>query len=121
MGEIDGLKLVQSQAMVRYVARKGGLSGKSPSEEALVDMVCEAVKDARGPVVGYPFQDMEAVEAEMPEKFKKHGPRFEAILANNPKFDEAAGIFASGLTVADVYLGEIAEEMLQMNSTILQP
>ncbi len=31
--EIDGLELVQSQAMVRHVARRAGLSGKTPAEE----------------------------------------------------------------------------------------
>merc|ERR1740120_391163 len=97
-------------------------------------MVCEAAKDARGPVVGYPFQGGSpgvdeparkkarlSAEEGLPETFKKHGPRFEAILAKNEKFDEAPGILASGLTVADVYLGELAHEMMQMNDAILQP
>eukprot|EP00928_Gymnodinium_smaydae_P031754 TRINITY_DN23207_c0_g1_i1.p1 TRINITY_DN23207_c0_g1~~TRINITY_DN23207_c0_g1_i1.p1 ORF type:complete len:225 (+),score=47.13 TRINITY_DN23207_c0_g1_i1:49-723(+) len=119
--EIDGLKLTQSQAMVRYVARRAGLTGKGPAEEALVDMVCEAVKDARGPVVGYPFQDRRAVEAELPRHFAKLGPRFESILASNVRFAEAPGILASGLTVADVLLGELAEEMVQINGRILDP
>lgn len=121
--EIDGLKLVQSQSMSRYVARKGGLVGKTPAEEALVDMVCEAVKDARGPVVGFPFNpDPASVQQAMPETFKKHGPRFEAILEQNASFGDAPGVLASGLTMADVYLGELAYELVEWcGESILEP
>merc|ERR1712039_335442 len=85
-------------------------------------MICEAVKDARGSVVGYPFQpDMRAVEAALPGTFSKHGPRFEEILAQNANFDNEPGVVASGLTVADVLLGELAEEMREMVPTILRP
>jgi len=112
--EMDGLKLVQSQSMVRYVARKAGLVGKSPAEEALVDMVCEAVKDARGPVVGFCFNpDPASLQAAMPDTFKKHGPRFEAIFEQNPTFGESPGVLASGLTVADVLVGEMAHEFVE--------
>lgn len=37
-----------SQAMLRYVAMKGNLWGQTPEESALVDMVAEGIKDARG-------------------------------------------------------------------------
>jgi glutathione S-transferase len=55
--EIDGLELVQSQAMVRYVAAKTGLAGKTPAEVALVDMTAEFIRDARGKLVGLAFSD----------------------------------------------------------------
>ena len=42
--EIDGLKLVQSQAICRHVAKISGMAGKNPGEEALADMVAEAVR-----------------------------------------------------------------------------
>ena len=44
-----------SQAMMRYVAQRGKLWGSTPEEAALIDMVAEGVKDARGVVVSYPF------------------------------------------------------------------
>ena len=37
--EIDGERLVQSQSICRYVAKRAGMAGKTPSEEARVDMV----------------------------------------------------------------------------------
>merc|ERR1711865_1022328 len=78
----------------------------------MVDMICEAVKDARGPVVGFCFNpNPGSLQAAMPQTFTKHGPRFEAILEQNPSFGESAGVLPSGLTVADVLLGEMAHEM----------
>ena len=41
--------------MMRYVAQRGKLWGSTPEEAALIDMVAEGVKDARGVVVSYPF------------------------------------------------------------------
>jgi glutathione S-transferase len=53
--EIDGMKLVQSQACVRYVARRNGMAGKDQAEQARADMVVELIKDARLGVVKWPF------------------------------------------------------------------
>ena len=41
--------------MMRYVAQRGKLWGSTAEEAALIDMVAEGVKDARGVVVSYPF------------------------------------------------------------------
>jgi glutathione S-transferase len=40
--QIDGLNIVQSQAIVRYLAHKHGLCGASAAERALADQVAEA-------------------------------------------------------------------------------
>jgi glutathione S-transferase len=37
--QIDGLELVQSQAIVRYIAKRGNLIGSSAEEELKADMV----------------------------------------------------------------------------------
>eukprot|EP00613_Pedinella_sp_CCMP2098_P018910 CAMPEP_0171760510 /NCGR_PEP_ID=MMETSP0991-20121206/47512_1 /TAXON_ID=483369 /ORGANISM="non described non described, Strain CCMP2098" /LENGTH=235 /DNA_ID=CAMNT_0012363613 /DNA_START=14 /DNA_END=721 /DNA_ORIENTATION=+ len=104
--EIDGLQLVQSQAMVRYVAAKAGLAGESPTEVAFVDMVAEGVRDARGKVVGYPFaQDLDAHLASLPAVIEKYFPRFESILAAS----KTGKVLASGdLTYADILMAECA-------------
>lgn len=41
---------------MRYVAQKGGLWGKTPADAALIDMIAEGIRDARGVVVSFPFQ-----------------------------------------------------------------
>jgi len=105
---IDGLRLVQSQAIVRYVAHKVGLSGATPAEAALVDMVAEAAKDCRGPVTGFPFaSDKAAHLAQLPATFEKYFPKFEAALATSG----SGHVLASGrLSYADVFLAELVEE-----------
>lgn len=106
--EIDGLRLVQSQAIVRYVGRRGGLQGNGAAEEAKVDMVSEGIKDCRSVLVSYPFQkDKPAFLAELPAKLAKYLPALEAALV---EFDDGAvSVVPSGLSTADVLLAELVE------------
>ncbi|GMI25252.1 hypothetical protein TeGR_g7912 [Tetraparma gracilis] len=53
--EIDGLKLVQSGACVRYLASRAKIAGNGPAAAARVDMACCAIGDARLGVVKWPF------------------------------------------------------------------
>lgn len=109
--EIDGLCLIQSQAIVRYVARKGGLMPEDPAEAALCDMVAETCSDARGLVVSAPFQmnDLEAHKAKLPALYEKYFPKFEALLEDTAgKGGAGPWILPSGtLCYADVLLGEL--------------
>ena len=116
--EIDGLELVQSQAMLRYVARRGGFCPEDPKDQALCDMVAEAVKDARGPLTAFPFKpDLAAHIATLPSHFAKYFPRFERIL-------EAGGgtVIKSGkLCYADVLLAEICHGFARLSPGCLDP
>ena len=50
---IDGdLKLVQSGAILRHIARKHGLLGQTPEEQARVDIADAQINDLRGGFVG---------------------------------------------------------------------
>mmetsp|Transcript_20710 Transcript_20710/g.58087 ORF Transcript_20710/g.58087 Transcript_20710/m.58087 type:complete len:240 (-) Transcript_20710:44-763(-) len=110
--EIDGLKLVQSQAIVRYVSAKAGLAGSTPTEAAVVDMFCEAIKDARGVIVGFPFAQNQAQHAsEAPYRLAKFMPRLEAQLAMH---GGRPGLLPSGLSAADVLLAELVEDASPM-------
>jgi glutathione S-transferase len=53
--QVDGLNLVQSQAIVRYLARKHGLLGGDARESALADQVAEGAADFRGGLLSFPF------------------------------------------------------------------
>lgn len=105
--EIDGLSLIQSQALVRYLALRGGLAGQSPAEAARADMVAEAIKDCRAGVVGFPFSaDKAAHVAGAKLLVLKYFPTFERLLSD----DKCDGRFlASGLSYPDVLLGELVE------------
>jgi len=116
--EIDGLDIVQSQAMIRYVARRGGFCPEDPKELALCDMVAEAVNDARGPLISAPFKpDPAAHLATLPAHFSKYFPRFQRIL-------EAGGgtVLKGGkLCFADVLLAEIFHGFARLSPGCLDP
>ena len=54
---IEGLRLVQSQAIVRYSARRGGLAGSNDAKFVTIDMVANAMPDARSSMCAEPFSD----------------------------------------------------------------
>eukprot|EP00438_Fugacium_kawagutii_P016644 Skav205664 [mRNA] locus=scaffold458:372873:381511:+ [translate_table: standard] len=116
--EIDGLRLVQSQAMMRYVAQRGKLWGSTSAEAALVDMIAEGIKDVRGEVVRFPFSgDQGALLAELPLKIKKQMDPLESKIQSLA--DGTLGFLASGFSAADVLLAELAEELVVMRSDAL--
>eukprot|EP00933_Yihiella_yeosuensis_P081143 TRINITY_DN94692_c0_g1_i1.p1 TRINITY_DN94692_c0_g1~~TRINITY_DN94692_c0_g1_i1.p1 ORF type:complete len:236 (-),score=25.74 TRINITY_DN94692_c0_g1_i1:122-796(-) len=118
--EIDGLNIVQSQAMFRYVAQRSGLWGKSLQEAALIDMIAEGIKDCRGPVVSFPFTpDQGQLAAEIPARTSKQLGPLEAQIRNTA--DGKLGFVASGLSAADVLTAELAEELLNIRGDALNP
>jgi glutathione S-transferase len=54
--QIDGIEIVQSQAAVRYIAKRSGLVGKTNEEELKCDMIVEAVRDLLSLVAAAPFK-----------------------------------------------------------------
>ena len=108
--EIDGLRLVQSQAIVRYVARRGGLlaggGGDDAAESATIDMVAEAVRDARSGLTAYPFSiDGPAHAVQCRAKLLgKQLPYLEAALRRG-----GGTVVPSGLSYADVLIAEMLE------------
>ena len=55
MLEIDGVNIVQTDAILRYLARKHDMLGADLQESAKIDMVHAATQDIRGSVLGLPF------------------------------------------------------------------
>lgn len=114
--EIDGLRLVQAQAIVRYLSRRGGLDGKTDFEKVVVDMVCENIKDVRGPAVGLAFSsDKEAVFTRATELVNKFFPRIEKMLVEND------GQFVpSGVSTADILVAEAVYELFTDGKIVAQ-
>lgn len=104
MLQIDGLELVQTQAILRYIAKRAGLNGKTSRDEVKCDMIAEACHDAISVVVSAPFKRSHGAEEGaahkqlLVSKWSKFGPRFEAVLAaNGGKF-----MVGQALSYADV-------------------
>ena len=102
--QIDGLELVQSQAIVRYIARRGNLCGNNSRDEVKCDMIAETCNDILSQALQAPFRKNDGKEqAEthlkaMRVHWEKFGSRLEAVIAAN------GGAFMVGneLTYADI-------------------
>ncbi|XP_021245518.1 glutathione S-transferase-like isoform X1 [Numida meleagris] len=82
--EIDGMKMVQSRAILSYIAGKYNLYGKDLKERALIDMYVEGISDLMQLILMFPFSPPEAKEknlASIAEKAtERYFPVFEKVL-----------------------------------------
>ncbi|NXU51946.1 GSTA2 transferase, partial [Turnix velox] len=60
--EIDGMKMVQSRAILSYIAAKYNLYGKDLKERAWIDMYVEGTTDLMGMIMILPFQPADQKE-----------------------------------------------------------
>lgn len=102
MVEIDGMKLIQSKAILQYIAEKYNLHGKDPKERVMINMYTEGLIDLMEMMMVLPFtQDKKAKLANTQLKAKeRYLPVFEKILV------ETVHLVGGRLTVADVLLLE---------------
>ncbi|NWS65749.1 GSTA3 transferase, partial [Crotophaga sulcirostris] len=82
--EIDGMKLVQTRAILSYIAGKYNLYGKDLKERALIDMYVEGITDLMQMILVFPFSPPEAKEKNL-ESIKERAtnryfPVFEKVL-----------------------------------------
>lgn len=114
--EISGLRLSQSSAMIRYLARRGDLYGDSDAEAVWCDMVAGAAADFAETAMQAAFQPTEsAAVAALRARFAKFGPMLEARLANSASEWCAGG----RMTFADVVLAEALSTYLEWCPDIL--
>jgi len=67
--EVDGVKLCQSNACARYLARKFNLAGKTELEQAQVDMIVDCFEDSIKPMIAFFPEKDETKKAEMKKKY----------------------------------------------------
>jgi glutathione S-transferase len=109
--QIDGHEIVQSQAAIRYLARRARLVGANTEEELKCDMIAESVKDLISLVSGTPFKRNKG-QAELKEhvemmkkKWEFTSGRYEAILRMSDKKEFMVG---NSLTYADILVAHVA-------------
>lgn len=114
--EIDGLRLSQSSAMIRYLARRGGLYGTTNIDAVWCDMISGVVADFAEVGLQAAFKPNAATAiADLESRFAKFGPRFEARIE-----DQGSGLCAAdSLTFADVVLAEALSSYLEWCPLIL--
>jgi len=105
--EVDGVKLCQSNACARYVARKYNLAGKTDLDQAKVDMIVDCMEDTSKPIIKIFLEKDEAKKAELKKKYlDEELPAYLTYLENILKTNQGGDKFFVGteLTLADLAL-----------------
>uniref|UniRef100_A0A672NDR0 Glutathione S-transferase n=1 Tax=Sinocyclocheilus grahami TaxID=75366 RepID=A0A672NDR0_SINGR len=115
--EIDGMQLMQSKAILNYIAGKYNLYGKDLKERAMIDMYSEGVIDLMDLVMMYPLTPPENKQkylSNIEQKAKDRIlPVFEKGLANS-QF-----LVGNQLSRADIHLLEVTLMLQELLPTIL--
>ncbi|XP_078069360.1 glutathione S-transferase alpha-4-like [Mustelus asterias] len=117
MVEIDGMKLVQTNAILNYIASKYNLHGKDIRERALIDMYAEGARDLMVLVMRRPF--LPAAEREsnlvmINNKAKnRFFPAFEKVLSKQSGY-----LVGNQLSIADLQLLEVIL-MIEENAALI--
>lgn len=119
MVEIDGMKLVQSRAILNYIATKYNLYGKDIKERALIDMYTEGMADLNEMILTLllcPPNEIDAKIALIKEKVTtRYFPAFEKVLKSHGQ-DYLVG---NKLSRADIYLVELFYYVEEIDPSLL--
>jgi glutathione S-transferase len=120
--EVDGVKLPQSMAIARFLAKQFGLAGKDNLEQAKVDAVVDTSIDLAMKFVPIHFeQDEEKKKIEMAkflsDELPKHLRNFE-ILAQLYS-NEGSFFVGNHLTWCDLEVYDMLDFILQIDGSIL--
>ncbi|XP_058409911.1 glutathione S-transferase A1-like [Diceros bicornis minor] len=119
MVEIDGMNLVQSRAILNYIAAKYNLYGKDIKERALIDMYIEGVADLNEMIMllpGCPRDQKDAKITQIKEKTtNRYFPAFEKVLKSHGQ-DYLVG---NTLSRADIQLVELLYSVEELDPSLL--
>ncbi|KAL6736886.1 glutathione S-transferase protein [Ancylostoma duodenale] len=120
--EVDGKQLAQSFAIARFLARKFGLAGNCPFEEALVDSIADQYRDFINEVrpclmvlIGYAEGDLEKLTKEL---LLPSCEKFFGFMTKFLKKSNSGYLVGDSLTYADLYLAETSVELAKKFPTI---
>uniref|UniRef100_A0A8C8ZWW2 glutathione transferase n=1 Tax=Prolemur simus TaxID=1328070 RepID=A0A8C8ZWW2_PROSS len=107
MVEIDGMDLVQTRAILNYIASKHNLYGKDLKERALIDMYIEGMADLNEMIIIFPWHPPEEKAAKLAlikeKTTNRYFPAFEKVLKSHGQ-DYLVG---NRLSRADIHLVEL--------------
>ncbi|XP_066496636.1 glutathione S-transferase-like [Tiliqua scincoides] len=106
MVEIDGMKMVQSRAILNYIAAKYNLHGKDLKEKALIDMYVEGTTDLMGMIMLLPFQPIEDKQKQLALIIERATTRYFPVYEKVLKDHGQDFLVGNHLSFADVQLIE---------------
>ncbi|XP_062839049.1 glutathione S-transferase A1-like [Anolis carolinensis] len=119
MVEIDGMKLVQTRAILNYIAEKYNLCGKDIKQRAIITMYSEGILELGEMIMDLPYRYPGAEEKQKKVILEKvtgrYFPVFEKVLKDHGE-DFLVG---NQLSRADVYLLEVILTTEELKADIL--
>uniref|UniRef100_A0A8D0SMM1 Glutathione S-transferase n=2 Tax=Sus scrofa TaxID=9823 RepID=A0A8D0SMM1_PIG len=119
MIEIDGMKLVQTRAILNYIATKYDLCGKDIKERAAVDMYTEGIADIGEMIMLLPICPPDEKDAKMAlikeRVSNRYLPAFEKVLKSHGQ-DYLVG---NKLSRADIQLVELLYYVEELDPSLL--
>ncbi|XP_054836061.1 glutathione S-transferase-like isoform X2 [Eublepharis macularius] len=107
MVEMDGMKMVQSRAILNYIAAKYNLCGKDLKEKALMDMYIEGMMDLGEMIMHHPFKPADAKEKDLALIIEKATTRYFPVFEKVLKDHGQDYLVGNKFSRADVQLLEV--------------
>ncbi|XP_063047485.1 glutathione S-transferase 3-like [Engraulis encrasicolus] len=116
--QMDGLQLVQTKAIMNYIAQKYDLCGKDLRERAMIDMYSEGLADCMEMIMMSPFKKPEEKDAHLStiqgKTTSRYFPVYEKALSGGSQY-----LVGSKMSRADVHLMEATLMLEELFPTIL--
>ncbi|KAK9411310.1 glutathione S-transferase 3-like [Crotalus adamanteus] len=119
--EMDGLKLVQTKAILNYIAGKYNLLGEDLKERAQIDMYAEGTMDLMGLVLCYPFSSPEQKEKQLAAFIEKAVTRYLPVYEKALEHHKQEFLVGNRLSFADIQLLEAILMLEERKADILAP
>uniref|UniRef100_A0A8C0J656 Glutathione S-transferase n=1 Tax=Chelonoidis abingdonii TaxID=106734 RepID=A0A8C0J656_CHEAB len=118
MVEIDEMKLVQTRAILNYIAGKHNLYGKDIKERALIDMYVEGTMDLNEMIMLYPFSSPEEKEKNFALMIQRATNRYFPVYEKVLKDHGQDFLVGNQLSRADVQVQEDSSLFVSLISNL---
>ncbi|XP_069462207.1 glutathione S-transferase-like isoform X2 [Ambystoma mexicanum] len=119
MVEMDGMKLVQTRAILSYIAAKYNLYGKNLQERVLIDMFVGGTSDLMELVIMLPFLSADDHEMRLKLMWEKATTRYFPVYEKVLKDHGQNFLVGNQLSFADVHLLETLLSVEETFPTVL--
>nr|XP_004660553.2 glutathione S-transferase A1-like [Jaculus jaculus] len=119
MVEMDGMKLVQTRAILNYIAAKHNLCGKDLEERALIDMYAEGIADLCEMIMQLPLSPPDQRDAKIALTKDRTKNRYLPAFENVLKSHRQDYLVGNKLSRADIHLVELLYYIEELDSSLL--
>uniref|UniRef100_A0A4X2KJN7 glutathione transferase n=1 Tax=Vombatus ursinus TaxID=29139 RepID=A0A4X2KJN7_VOMUR len=107
MVEMDGMSIVQTRAILKYIATKYNLYGKDLKERAIIDMYVEGMRDLNDMIMFFPFSLPEEKQKILNYILERATQRFFPVYEKTLKDHGKNYLVGNQLSWADIHLLEL--------------